>query len=365
MSLLERFPDSLRRMRRAALGSLIGALVAAIWLIEYWTGPELSVSILSVIPITLAVLSLGGAWVVIVPVVSAGGWLLAEFWAGQVYSHWEMGVWNALVRLGFFMIFVGLLKMTMRYLEERAARKAAEQVSRLKTNLMSLVSHEYANYLTNMKLALAVLHEPDSAQVLCSREDAYQILDSAITRLRVSTVTFLTMDRIEQGRLKLEMSRTAMREVALDAIALLQPIIEHNRLEILTEFPEQPVFVWADAPGLSIVISNLLTNAIKYTPVGGVIVVRITALGASWARFSIQDTGIGMSAEDIARVCSVPDRTEEGRERAKSSGLGLALINDLLELHGARLDIKSAPGQGTQFSFDLSVWDGKDGKAGR
>lgn len=131
--------------------------MAFVWFLEYVTGPDISVSIFFIIPIALVVWRVGGPWAMIMPVVSAIAWLTAELAAGKVYSHWELGCWNALIRLVFFLIFARLITMRKRYIMEKSAREQADEVSQLKSNMIALVSHEYGNVLTNLKLATFLL----------------------------------------------------------------------------------------------------------------------------------------------------------------------------------------------------------------
>ncbi|MCX5797120.1 MAG: hypothetical protein NTY77_16640 [Elusimicrobia bacterium] len=120
-ALLQILPQPLRRMPRPVAVALVAALVTAVFFVEYLSGPHVSAPILSFVPITVAVLCLGGAWNVIAPALSAGGWLWAEFLAGQIYPHMGMGIWNALIRFGLFMAYVTLLMMAQRYMQEREA----------------------------------------------------------------------------------------------------------------------------------------------------------------------------------------------------------------------------------------------------
>ena len=357
--LTQRVADSFDRMSQPAAVLLGFVLLGMIGVIEYLTGPEIGVSIFFIIPIALVVWRTDGLWTVVMPIISAGAWLSAELAAGKVYSHWEIGLWKALIRLGFFLIFARLITMCRHYLIEKSAHEAADEVSRLKSNMVSLVSHEYANALTNMKLAMVLLRQSEPASPDQSREHAYGVLDRAIEHLRVSTTNFLDLNRLQSGHLKLNVCRTRMRTVASETLLLLQPIIESKQLRLEVDFPTTPVPVQADPDALSLIMSNLMTNAVKYTPNGGSITVRIAKEEGAPARalFSVADTGIGIPAQDRERILSGFYRTDESRKVAKGFGIGLMLVNELIERHGSHLEIESEPGKGSRFYFYLPLWE--------
>lgn len=334
-------------------------LVGLIWGAEYWTGPEVVISIFYILPITLVVWRAGGPWSFVMPVICVIAWWTAEFASGPFYSHWRIGCLNASVRLGFFLIFARLITMRKHYLVEKTAREAAEEASRLKTNMISLVSHEYGNALTNMKLAMILLREGETATPTQSTQRAYAVLDRAITHLQVSTANFLNLNRIESGQFRLDIGRAQLRSVVRKTLEFLQPSIQGKRLRVELDFPHAPVHVRADPEALAIIMSNLITNAIKYTPEGGSIRIRIVREdgGPPRALLSVEDTGIGIAVQDQKRILSGFYRTKEGQELASGFGIGLSLIKDLLERHGTQLNIESAPGKGSRFYFHLPLCD--------
>jgi signal transduction histidine kinase len=347
-----------RLSKRGAL--LLGAAVLAmIWVLEYSVGPEISVSIFYILPISLVVWRVGGPWAGAMPAICAAAWWSAEYLTGRVYSHWGIGVWNALIRLGFFSIFSLLITLRQRYSLEKTAHESAEEASRLKSNLIALVSHEYGNTLTNLKLATLILKQSEPSPTTPSRETAYQVLDRAIEHLRISTSNFLNLNRIEAGHLKLDFRSTPIRPVFSETLVFLQPVIAAKELNLRTDFLEVPITVRADPEALSIIMCNLITNAVKYTPNGGTITIRTSRLEGKppRARVEVEDTGIGLSTEDRERILSGFYRTEEGRKIAKGFGIGLMLVNELIERHGSRLEITSAPGKGARFAFNLPLWE--------
>ncbi len=205
---------------------------------------------------------------------------------------------------------------------------------------------------------MILLREADSED---ARVNAMATLDRAIEHLRSATANFLNLNRIESGQFVLNIRPTPIRSLVRETLAFLEPVIVVKNLRIETVFPSSaPVPVRADADALALIMSNLLTNAVKYTPDGGTITVRIACeeQGRSQVLFSVEDSGIGISLEDQQRILSGYYRTEEGRRIARGFGIGLMLVKELVERHGSRLTIESRPGQGSCFSFNLPIWSG-------
>ncbi|MDD5656041.1 MAG: PAS domain S-box protein [Elusimicrobia bacterium] len=254
----------------------------------------------------------------------------------------------------------GVVEVARDITAQKRTEQDLQQSAQLKSDLLSLINHEYANALTSMKLALALLKasEPGTSE---ERTHPYEVLGRAMENLRAYTTNFLSLHRLESGKLELNLRPTAVRAVVLDALVTLRPLAaaKKQRLSVETGFPESlPVAVLADQDCLSLVISNLVNNAVKYTPEAGAIVIRIRLESGppECILVSVEDTGIGIPAAELERIKEGFYRTQEGREMAKGFGVGLTVASQLLAKHGSRLEIESEPGQGSRFSFRLPVW---------
>ena len=166
------------------------------------------------------------------------------------------------------------------------------------------------------------------------------------------------MSKIEAGKMNLRFEPLALGEVAEDALRLVRNRAEAAGLALRLDFGDLPE-VEADYRALKQVLLNLLSNALKFTPRGGVITVRAELrddpLGQR-VRISVQDTGIGIPPEDLARLARPFEQIEgQHTKTQQGTGLGLALTKALVEMHGGLLDLRSAPGQGTVASFAVPV----------
>jgi two-component system cell cycle sensor histidine kinase PleC len=128
---------------------------------------------------------------------------------------------------------------------------------------------------------------------------------------------------------------------------------DHAGVELLTQLPDGPVTAEADARAIKQILLNLLSNAVKFTPHGGRVTVRATPSGRR-LELSVIDTGIGIPADQIYRLGNpfVQLRNSVGSTHA-GTGLGLALVRSLTELHGGSLKIESAEGRGTTVTVDI------------
>ncbi|RZJ29588.1 MAG: PAS domain-containing sensor histidine kinase, partial [Brevundimonas sp.] len=165
----------------------------------------------------------------------------------------------------------------------------------------------------------------------------------------------LDMAKIEAGKLTLHYEPVSLKEVVDDATRLMRGKIEDAGLKLVVDAPALPE-IEADHRGLKQVILNLISNAVKFTPEGGEIIVSLSQLDDDTVQLAVTDTGIGIAPEDLARLARPFEQVEgQHSKTTQGTGLGLALTKSLIELHGGALVMKSEPGQGTTVSFDLPI----------
>jgi signal transduction histidine kinase len=238
-------------------------------------------------------------------------------------------------------------------LNEQYRREA--ELSQLKTQLVSVMSHEFNNALTVIQGVAALLEETETSAKPGERREYYQMLKANIRSLSAEAMTVLQMGRLESGEFALSLKPTDLAGVLTESVARLRLLHERKRHEVRVDVPDEPVLARADSEALALVVTNLLTNAIKYTPQGGRITLSLRPEGDS-VRVGVADTGIGVAPEDQERIFSGYFRTEAGKAQARGFGVGLALARRIVEAHGSRLELDSAPGKGSDFHFSLRVW---------
>ena len=328
-------------------------MAVAVWGLDRLVAAQVSLAVVYLLPIGFVAWFCGGAWAYAMASISAAAWLQADMAVGRAYSHWFIPYLNGAMRLIFFTLVTALSGVVARL---RKLNDRERELSELKSDMVSLVSHEFGNFLTTFNLSLTILKESEGADSSAQRQRCYATLERVYTHLAGAVANFLNLNRIESGRFVPHLRRTALRTLIHATVSQMGPLIEDTKLALRLDFPAQAVPVKADPDALSVIMSNLIGNAFKYTPAGGAVTVRI-GLESETAEVSVEDTGIGIPEADQRLIASGYYRSESGRQAAKGFGLGLKVARELLESQGSRLEIKSKPGRGSRFSFRLPLWN--------
>ncbi|WP_245158279.1 MULTISPECIES: PAS domain-containing sensor histidine kinase [unclassified Brevundimonas] len=167
----------------------------------------------------------------------------------------------------------------------------------------------------------------------------------------------LDMAKIEAGKHRLHYEPVSLKAVCEDAIRLMRGKVQEAGLKLVLDPPPADLpQIEADQRGCKQVMLNLISNAVKFTPEGGAIAVRLARLGDDKVRIQVIDTGIGIAAGDLARLARPFEQVEgQHSKTTQGTGLGLALTRSLIEMHGGAFAITSQPGQGTAVTVDLPV----------
>jgi signal transduction histidine kinase len=165
----------------------------------------------------------------------------------------------------------------------------------------------------------------------------------------------VNLSHLEAGNAELELSELNLQEVIQDCIAAQRQFAATKSLEIRQSLPHATVRVRADQEKLSIVLDNLLNNAIKFTPPGGRIQVALRSQTGMVA-VSVTDTGIGIPEQELNQVFDRFYQVESHLTRHEGGmGLGLSIARGMVELHGGRIWVESVEGRGSHFTFTLPV----------
>lgn len=243
-------------------------------------------------------------------------------------------------------------------------------MNRLKSEFVSLVSHELNNALSVIHVASASLEETDPDSGREPRQKFYRLIRGQTRSLSTAIGNLLNAGRLDSGRLALERGRMDIGAVLREGTELLEILYENKNQTVRLSLPEVPLVVYADPHALTLVVTNLLSNAIKYTPPGGAITLGVERGGddGSFARVYVADTGIGVRPEERERIFSGFYRSEASRKLAKGFGVGLSLAKGIIEAHGEKLELESELGKGSKFSFKLPLWvecqQGKERRCG-
>ena len=247
-----------------------------------------------------------------------------------------------------------------RLLEEELRRRnyeleqqnlAIQEASRLKTEFVSMVSHELRTPLTSIQGYAELLLE--DKQIAGEERESLTIVKKNAERLLGLINDLLDLSRMEAGRLDLHRRSLDLSHLIPEVVGSLRPLIEAKRQRLRLDVGEALPAVWADQDRVTQILMNLISNAHKYTLVEGSITVAARP-DDGFVRVDVSDTGIGLSPEDQAQLFTKFFRAHDrSPQSGGGTGLGLVITRLLVELHGGRITVSSAPGQGSTFSFSL------------
>jgi PAS domain S-box-containing protein len=238
--------------------------------------------------------------------------------------------------------------------ETHSAMEALREADRRKDEFLATLAHELRNPLAPIRNALGVLKLKGSGtpEVQWARD----VIDRQMQQMTRLIDDLLDTSRIGTGKIELRRERIELADVVHGAVEASRPLIAQHGHELGVELPREPVYLHGDLVRLSQVFCNLLNNAARYTPQGGRIEVSAT-LKASVALVSVRDNGIGIPRDMLPRVFDMFTQVDRSLERARGGlGIGLTLVKQLVELHGGRVEARSAGlGQGSEFVVRLPV----------
>ncbi|HXD43330.1 MAG TPA: CheR family methyltransferase [Ramlibacter sp.] len=237
----------------------------------------------------------------------------------------------------------------LRALEEtEAARRELQAADTAKDRFLAVLSHELRNPLASIDSAGALLLT--QGVPASDRESAAQVVKRQAGAMKSLLDDLLDVSRLKLGRLELRREKVLLSDVVQAALESTRPLLEAVRHELKVDLPGYEIELDADPLRLCQVLANLLTNAIKYTPAGGKIILKARLEGEQMV-VSVSDNGVGIEPAQIERMF---DMFAQARSVANHGygglGIGLALVKSIVELHGGRVEAFSGgPGQGSEF----------------
>jgi PAS domain S-box-containing protein len=223
---------------------------------------------------------------------------------------------------------------------------------RRKDEFLATLAHELRNPLAPMRNVLEALKRQSLDARL--QQWSIEVLDRQLTHMTHLVDDLMEVSRISQGRLELRRAPVDLVTILRSALDDARPMAAAASHTLEVDMPEAPVTVDADATRLTQVFANLLTNAVKYTPNGGVISVTARRQGDA-AVVSVRDTGIGIPEESLANVFEMFSQLSPALERSQGGlGIGLALVRGLVALHGGTINVSSeGANRGSEFTVRL------------
>jgi len=238
--------------------------------------------------------------------------------------------------------------------------RLARRMDEMKSDLISIVSHDVRTPLTSIKSFAEILYD-DYASLEPARVRHYlEVINREADRLSRLVTNYLDLQKIEAGMMRLTVQPLEVAALVEEALEAFEGAAVEKGIALARDLePSLPV-VRGDRDRLLQVLANLFSNALKFTPPGGEVTLRAGAAvlqGRGPAvEISVRDTGEGIPADKLDRLFRRFSQVGEGRTEGKrGTGLGLVFSREIVELHGGRIDVGSEPGQGSTFTVVLPV----------
>ncbi|MFQ6066840.1 MAG: sensor histidine kinase [bacterium] len=290
--------------------------------------------------------------------------------AGNLYR-------NSLYLLGFLFFFVSALYIST-YLASSITNKLRDRERELttlkgdleeayhkleksdaaKSEFVVMVTHELRSPLSAIESILRLFIEGYAGQLLDKQKRLLQGIE-----YRARFLLTLVRDLLDLERLKAEKEKKKPTQVDLERLIekvkeSLKTEVRKKHLDLQLSFSQVPLFLLTDKEKMELLFSNLMSNAIKYTPHHGKILLKVI-MENSKVKIEISDTGIGIPEEDLGKIFEEFYRAENAKKvEREGTGLGLPIVKRIVEAYGGKVKVKSQVGKGTTFGFDLTTEEG-------
>ncbi len=276
------------------------------------------------------------------------------------------------ISIVFWKIFLVEKKLTEKILEFfKVAQKKedmAEQVEaiaefterlkeldQLKSDLMSMVAHDFRTPLTVIKGYTALMIDGDTGTISETQNEFLKTIDESADRLLNLINDFLDVTRIESGNLEIKYIEFDLKELIVSAVKEFSEISQKKNVSLQLNISDKLLQIKADKDRIRQVLDNLIGNAIKYTPENGHVFIEAGKLENNNVIVSIRDTGIGIPVDEQKKVFDKFFRTRLGQQFSLGTGLGLSIVKNIIEKHNGSITVESEVGKGSNFTFVLPV----------
>jgi signal transduction histidine kinase len=228
-----------------------------------------------------------------------------------------------------------------------------KELERMKSNFLSVVSHELKTPLHSIKGFVEIILMGKTGAINDTQADFLGTVRDQTSHLQNLIDDLLEFSRLESGQVKLRLTEVSLPEVAHAVINRLRPLAVQEQIQIVTQIAPAVPAVQADRMRMEQVLTNLVHNAIKFTPESGTVTVAIQDMGEE-IQVAVSDTGIGIDDEELGRIFDRFYQVDSSSTRHyRGTGLGLTICKHIVEYHRGRIWAQSQEGQGSTFYFVL------------
>lgn len=275
----------------------------------------------------------------------------------------EVSDFNQIVR-AFSWPFISLAALLLVFLSAqtivliliwKARVKSVQDLDRQKDELLRLVSHQLAKPITAIKWSLESLVDGDSGPLNEKQKQSAQSLQTMAGEMSDLVAMILDVSRVQMGKVQLDPQPLALDVFFHELIALMKPLAERGNVHLVTDIsPATLPTVLLDRRYARMVLENLLTNAIKYTPEQGCVTLKVRIEDGKLCA-SVTDTGCGIPKHEQSKIFSKMFRASNVRNTKEGNGFGLYIAKGAVEAQGGKLCFTSEVGKGTSFTVELPL----------
>jgi signal transduction histidine kinase len=234
---------------------------------------------------------------------------------------------------------------------QREANVTLEKIDKTKSEFLSIVSHEFRTALTGIQGFSELIRDGGLETDEVRAYGGYIFNDA--DRVNRLIGDMLDLDRMESGRMSMRAADVDINDVLMEAISRAAPYA--TSVEFKSDLEPRLPIVTGDRDRLIQVVSNIVNNAVKYSPEGGTVTLASRVEGR-FALISVTDTGLGIPQEEIAHVFERFRRVRSGAAQSiPGTGLGLTIVKQIVEMHGGKIWVESAVGHGSSFHFTIPL----------
>ncbi len=238
-------------------------------------------------------------------------------------------------------------------IENTRLYQAVQAANLAKSQYVSLVSHELKSPMTSIRGFADLIRQGMTGAVSAQAREFLDTIVDNVDQMAALVSDLSDISRIETGRLRLQLAAIPLARYVQETVTAMRPQIDARRHALILDLPPDLPDAYADRTRLVQIVTNLLSNACKYTPEGGRVAIAARSERAR-IRVAVSDSGIGMSQEDLARLFTQFFRSENPAVREQPGwGLGLNVTRRLVELQGGEMGVSSELGRGSTFWFTL------------
>jgi len=238
--------------------------------------------------------------------------------------------------------------------ERRKAEEAVIETMEIKSQFISTVSHELRTPLAAMKEGIAIVLDGVAGRLNRKQKKFLGIAKRNVDRLEAMINDVLDFQRLEAGRRKLDIHSNDIKEVALEVHEIIAFYAKKNEVKLSFEPAEDLPKAKFDRAQIILVLTNLISNAVKFTPEKGRVSVGIQHLNEELI-ITVSDTGMGIPKEALPKIFGRFYRVKRHGKQIQGTGLGLAIVHKIVMMHGGRIDVESEVDRGTTFTVFLPL----------